>query len=141
LKSYVDAQEKQAMRFLKLIAFSSLALFGITAAAAAAEKPQRILACNMNALTKEQRSRHQAVTRRLLQHATRKDLAEGYQFTIDRAHVSAAELAEWVADESRCCPAVDFHVALPAFGPLMLRMDGGADVKQFIAAELGLERR
>ena len=126
------------MRFLKLVALSSLALFGITVGAAEVQKPQRILACNMNALTKEQRARHQAVTKRLLDHATRKELADGYLFTIDRAQVSVAELAEWVADESRCCPAVDFHVELPAFGPLTLRMDGGADVKQFIAAELGL---
>jgi hypothetical protein len=92
----------------------------------------------MNALTQEQRTRHMAVTKRLFTHATRKDLAEGYAFTIDRAHVSVAELAEWVADESRCCPAVDFHVELPAFGPLTLRLDGGADVKEFIASELRL---
>jgi len=99
---------------------------------------QRILVCDMSALTAEQRARHQAMTRRLLEHATRDELAEGYLFTIDRTHISVAELAEWVADESRCCPAVDFHVELPAFGPLTLRLDGGADVKQFIAAELGL---
>jgi hypothetical protein len=125
------------MRFLKLIALSSLALAGITAAAAEAAKP-RILACNLSALTKEQRERHTAVTRHLLEHANRRDLAEGYEFTIDRERISPAELAEWVADESRCCPAVDFHVELPAFGPLTLRLDGGADVKAFIAAELGL---
>ena len=35
-------------------------------------------------------------------------------------------------------PAVDFHVALPAFGPLVLRINGGADVKEFMAAEMGL---
>lgn len=126
------------MRFLKLVALSSLALLGITAAGAEVQSPKRILACNMNALTKEQRARHQAVTKRLLQHATRKDLADGFLFAIDRTHVSVAELAEWLADESRCCPAVDFHVELPAFGPLTLRMDGGADVKEFIAAEIGL---
>ena len=126
------------MRFLKLVVLSSLALLGITAGAAEVRKPQRILACNMNALTKEQRTRHEAVTRRLLAQATRNDLADGYAFTIDRAHISVAELAEWVADESRCCPALDFHVELPAFGPLTLRLDGGADVKAFIAAELGL---
>jgi hypothetical protein len=100
--------------------------------------PDRILVCNMNALTKEQRARHEAMTRRLLQHAVRNDLVDGYLFTIDRAHISVAELAEWVADESRCCAAVDFHVELPAFGSLALRLDGGADVKEFIAAELGL---
>jgi hypothetical protein len=126
------------MRLLKFVALSSLALLGITAITAEVQKPQRILACNMNALTKEQRTRHEAVTKRLLQHATRKDLADGYRFTIDRAQVSVAELAEWVADESRCCPAVDVHVELPTFGPLTLRIDGGADVKEFIAAELGL---
>ena len=54
----------------------------------------------MNALTKEQRTRHEAVTKRLLQHATCKDLAEGYLFTIDRAHVSVADMAEWVADRA-----------------------------------------
>ena len=126
------------MRVLKRIALSSLAVLGITAGAAEAPKPQRILACNTKALTAEQRTRHEAVTRRLLQQAKRKEVADGYLFTIDRAHISVAELAEWVADESRCCPAVDFHVELPAFGPLTLRMDGGAEVKQFIAAELGL---
>lgn len=98
----------------------------------------RILACNMNALTTEQRTRHAAMTKRLLEQATRKELADGYVFTVDRAHISVAELAEWVADESRCCPAVDFHVELPSSGTLMLRLDGGVDVKEFIAAELGL---
>ena len=99
---------------------------------------ERTLVCNMNALTAEQRTRHESVTRRLLQNATRKELATGFLFSVDRAHISVAELAEWVADESRCCPAVDFHVELPAFGALILRLDGGADVKSFIAAELGL---
>lgn len=126
------------MRFQKLIVLSSLTLLGATAGAGGVEKPQRVLACNMNALTQEQRTRHEAVTKRLLAHATRMDLAGGYLFTIDRARISVAELAEWVADESRCCPAVDFQVELPAFGALTLRMDGGADVKEFIAAELRL---
>lgn len=66
------------------------------------------------------------------------ELAEGSLFTTDRAQVSVAELAEWVAGESRCYLAVDFHVEHPAFGSLTLRLDGGADVKQFIPAEPGL---
>ena len=103
--------------------------------------PQRVLACNMNALTAEQRARHETMTARLLRLAGREDLDDGYRFTVDRTDISVAELAEWVADESRCCPALDFHVELPAFGPLALRIDGGADVKAFIAAELRLEPR
>jgi hypothetical protein len=104
----------------------------------ASEVPRRILACDGNALTKEQRGRHEEMTKRLLHHAMRTELADGYLFTLDRSPISVAELAEWVADESRCCPAVDFHVELPAFGPLSLRIDGGTDVKQFIANELRL---
>ena len=98
----------------------------------------RVLACNLGALSPEQRTRHAAMTIRLLNHAEREDLADGLLFTIDRSHISVAELAEWVADEARCCPAVDFHVELPAVGPLELRIDGGADVKAFMLAELGI---
>lgn len=98
---------------------------------------ERLLTCNLGALTRAQREHHIAVTRRLLQQAQRRELPDGYAFTIDRAGVSVAELAEWVADESRCCPAVDFTVDLPAFGPLTLKLHGGADVKKFVAAELG----
>ena len=42
-----------------------------------------VLTCNMHALTKEQRTRHEAMTQRLLQHATRKELADGSLFTAD----------------------------------------------------------
>lgn len=126
------------MPLLKLLIHASLAVFGITAGTPGTRTPPRVLACDMSALTAEQRTRHAAMTRRLLEHAAREELAEGYLFTVDRGEVSAADLAEWVAGESRCCPAVDFHLELPAFGALTLRIDGGADVKAFIAAELGL---
>ena len=92
----------------------------------------------MAALTGEQRARHIVVTKRLLSHATPTELPDAYVFTIDPAVIPVPEVAEWVADESRCCPAVDFDLHLPAFGPLTLRIGGGADVKEFIAAELGL---
>lgn len=99
---------------------------------------ERVLACNMNALSAEQRARHADVTKRLLEAATRTEAIDAYIFRVDRQWISVAELAEWVADESRCCPAVDFQVELPAFGPLTLRLGGGADVKAFMAAELHL---
>jgi arsenate reductase len=98
----------------------------------------RPLVCDMSAFTPEQRARHLAATRVLVTKATRTELDDGYAFTIDRNELSPAELGEWVADEWRCCPALDFHVELPAVGPLTLRIAGGANVKPFIAAELAL---
>jgi hypothetical protein len=99
---------------------------------------ERVLACDMSALTREQRARHAEATKKLLLHARREDLDDGFVFIVDRAHVSPPELAEWAADEARCCPAVDFDLNLPFDGPLTLRLGGGADVKAFIAAELGI---
>lgn len=98
----------------------------------------RVLACNLAALSPEQRTRHAAATKRLLATAQRRDLEDGFVFSVDRHWISAAELAEWVADESRCCPALDFHLELPYDGVLTLRVGGGADVKAFLAAELGI---
>ncbi len=125
------------MPFLKLIVLSSLTLFGITASAAETVN-NRVLACNMGALTTAQRTHHREMTERLLRVAKRADLKDGYLFTIDRDKLSVPDLAEWVANDARCCPAVDFHIELPATGPLTLRLDGGADVKAFLAAEMGL---
>lgn len=121
-----------------LIAVSFLTLLCAAAAGAQPPKQTRVLACKAGALTPAQRTRHGALTQRLLKSAKRQDLADGYVFTISPEHVSIPDLAEWVADEARCCPAVDFHLTLPANGPLTLRLDGGADVKAFLAAELGL---
>jgi hypothetical protein len=125
------------MSILKLIVLSSLALLSVPAGAAGTSA-KRVLACNMGALTPAQRIRHREVTERLLKIAKRTDLEDGYLFAVDREKVSAPDLAEWVANEARCCPAVDFHLELPANGPLTLRLDGGADVKAFLAAEMGL---
>src|SRR6059058_6247544 len=126
------------MRAINLIVLSSLALFGLVTGAVEVAKPKRILACDMTAMTAQQRARHRQMTKRLLDHSTRKELADGYLFTIDPKRISVPELADWLANEVRCCPAVDFHVELPASGPLTLRLDGGAVVKAFLAEELGL---
>jgi hypothetical protein len=125
------------MSIRKLIIASSLTILSVTAGAAETNT-KRVLACNMGALTAAQRTHHRELTERLLKAAKRTDLKDGYQFAVDRKNVSVPDLAEWVANESRCCPAVDFHLELPATGPLMLRLDGGADVKAFLAAEMGL---
>ena len=127
------------MSLIKRFALASLAILGITATVGPmVGEGKRLLACNMGALSKEQRAQHMAMTRRLLESAKREEVAGGYLFTIDRSRVSGPDVAEWVANEARCCPGVDFHLRLPAEGPLTLRIDGGDDVKAFLAGELRL---
>lgn len=122
----------------RLIALSSFALLAITAGTAETCNPRGVLACKLGALTPVQRTRHTEMTRSLLKEAKRTELRNGYLFTIDRDKVSAADLAEWTADEARCCPFLDFRLDLPAQGPLQIRLEGGRDVKAFLAHELGL---
>lgn len=125
------------MRLKDFFVRSALTVIGMTGGVSGVTSPKRLLACNMNVFTPEERAAHAALTRRLLE-ARREELPDGYRFMMEREHISVPELAEWVASEARCCPAVDFHLELPAFGPLVLRLDGGEDVKAFVAAELGL---
>jgi hypothetical protein len=93
--------------------------------------------CNTKALTAEQRSRHKSLTEKLM--ALRKETVEtekGYEFQYAPADVSLAELAEWVAAESKCCPFFDFHIDLENQGKLVcLRLTGEEGIKAFIRGE------
>jgi hypothetical protein len=98
--------------------------------------------CNIKALTPEERARHKQLTEKLM--AARKEIGEtekGYEFQYDPADVSVAELARWVAAESKCCPFFDFHIDLEREGKLAcLRLTGEEGVKAFIRAEFKIEK-
>jgi hypothetical protein len=93
--------------------------------------------CNTKALTPEERTRHKQLSDKLM--AVRKEIVEsakGYEFQFSPADVSLAELAEWVAAESKCCPFFDFHIDLEREGQLLcLRLTGEEGIKAFIRAE------
>ena len=98
--------------------------------------------CNIKALNPAERARHKQLTEKL--NAQRKEIVEtekGYEFQYSPADVSLAELAEWVAAESKCCPFFDFHIDLEREGKLVcLRLTGEEGVKAFIRAEFGVEK-
>jgi hypothetical protein len=93
--------------------------------------------CNIKALTPEERARHKQLSEKLM--AARKEIVEsekGYEFQFSPSDVSLAELAEWVAAESECCPFFDFHIDLEKEGKLAcLRLTGEEGIKAFIRAE------
>jgi hypothetical protein len=93
--------------------------------------------CNIKALTPEERAHHTQLTEKLL--AARKEIletAKGYEFQFSPKSVSLAELADFVAAESKCCPFFDFHIDLEGEGSLLcLRLTGEEGIKAFIRAE------
>ena len=98
--------------------------------------------CNIKALTPEERKRHEKLTEKLM--AARKEIVEtekGYEFQYSPSEVSLAELAEWVAAESKCCSFFDFHIDLEREGKLAcLRLTGEEGIKAFIRAEFKMEK-
>jgi hypothetical protein len=96
--------------------------------------------CNAKALSPSQRAHHKALTEKLV--ANRTNIVEtvnGFEFQFSRATVSINDLAEWSANESKCCPFFDFHIELEREGKLLcLRLTGPDGIKTFIRAEFGV---
>ncbi len=95
-------------------------------------------ACDMAALTPEERERRQALADQL--HAATQQMqerADGYAFRYPAALLLTA--ATFVALEQRCCPFFRFTLDVePDDGPLWLSITGHEGVKTFIATERGL---
>jgi hypothetical protein len=96
--------------------------------------------CNIKALTPEERAHHKQLGDKLM--AARKEIVEmdkGYEFQFSPKDVTLAELADWVVNESKCCPFFDFHIDLENEGRLVcLRLTGEEGIKQFIRAEFAV---
>src|ERR1700746_2732535 len=89
--------------------------------------------CNIKALTPEERAHHKQLGHKLI--AARKEIVEmdkGYEFQFSPKDVTLAELADWVVNESKCCPFFDFHIDLENEGKLVcLGLTGEEGIKQF----------
>ena len=96
--------------------------------------------CNVNALAPAERTHHKRLTEKLI--ISRIEIVgteTGYEFQFNPSVVSIAELADWAAAESKCCPFFDFHIDLEREGTLVcLRLTGAQGVKDFIQSEFQL---
>ena len=93
--------------------------------------------CNRNALSKEERSRHQALSQTLLAGVQEsRELADGYAFRFPADTLVPA--AEWVSLERRCCPFFTFVLEQTRDqGPLWGHLTGAKGVKAVIKEEFG----
>jgi len=93
--------------------------------------------CNTKALNPSERARHKLLTDKLVAKRTRiVETEKGYEFQYSPTTIPLAELADWVAAESKCCPFFGFHIDLEDEGKLLcLRLTGEEGVKPFMRAE------
>src|SRR5262245_2474297 len=97
------------------------------------------IACNLNALDREQRLRHQSLTAQLRSAAQEtRELADGYSFRLPSDEATIQRIAEWITLERRCCPFIAFGLEVGREGgPLWLSLTGREGVKPFLKIELG----
>ena len=100
------------------------------------------LVCRLDALTPADRERHAALTEQLKSGARWiQELPRGYAFRFPDDRSVTRRVIEWVALERRCCPFLEFEILLGLEGePVILRLTGRDGVKEFLSAELALER-
>lgn len=101
------------------------------------EAPQ--FACDLTALTQEQRAQHQANSLMLFAAVqTVRELDDGYAFQLPQDAAWLARAADFITLERLCCPFFAFGLEVePHHGPIWLRLTGREGIKAFILAELG----
>ena len=110
-----------------------LTLFAAVTCSIAAETLPPI-ACNLKALTSEQRKQLDHLGGRAIAAiAESRELKDGYAFRIDPAKESVVDVAQWLDLWRRCCPFYEFRIDLHAAdGGVWLSVTGRPGVKEFI---------
>ena len=98
-----------------------------------AETPPPI-ACNLKALTSEQRKSLDRVGEHVISAITAtRELTDGYAFLVDPSKASVTDVAQWLDLWRRCCPFYEFQVDLHgADATLWLSVKGRPGVKEYI---------
>jgi len=107
-------------------------------AAGAVVTKESPLACNVSALTAEERKRHFQELGPMLRAVKTgvRELPDGYELEFPSDASTYRLLTEWAAGERACCPFFDIDVrSTREGGPLLLRLTGRKGVKQFIEVD------
>jgi hypothetical protein len=98
-------------------------------------------ACNMLAISVEQRPLHEAIIeelRRAIQEI--RELPDGYAFRFTANEQTLMMLSEFISRERLCCPFFTFElIAEAGERPFWLKLRGEDGIKQFITAELNVQ--
>jgi hypothetical protein len=96
--------------------------------------------CNMNAMTRNERDRYEALRAKLEAAVVSvEELPDGYSLCLRAEAVAADELVEWIAFEQKCCPFFALKTTGQPNAPT-LQITGRAGVKDFIRAEFSAIR-
>ena len=95
------------------------------------------LACNMNALTQQQREDHIRVTTQLVKAMLSvREIQNGYEFVFPNDSQYITGIAEFIANERLCCPFLEFGLNVkPSNLSIALSLSGPDGTQEFLRAE------
>lgn len=100
--------------------------------------------CDLSVLDHEQRTRRAQLAAEIWSRSReRKELATGYEFRFDFSPTLVSKIAELATLEHLCCPFLDLGIMLSTASSgsqLLLRLTGDSGAKEFLEAELGLQK-
>lgn len=105
-----------------------------------AQPSQSTIACNLGALSAEERTRRAELAVQIRSLATEVvEIADGYALRLGCLREVARDALDWILLESRCCPFLRLELIVEAErGSLWVRLGGAGGVKEFLQAQ-GLE--
>lgn len=93
-------------------------------------------ACNMSALSREERARHSELCKLLRSSLLAvRELANGYEFEFPLLPANYRALTELTPLERACCPFFTISIVLNQDDKLIWQLTGGEGVKEFIRME------
>lgn len=97
------------------------------------------LACNLDALTPEQRAHHTTQSPLLFASVMEaRALPDGYAFRLPDTPDILARIADFMAHERLCCPFFQFGLTVEQYGSaIWVTLSGPQGVKELIEAEMG----
>jgi len=103
------------------------------------QKQETTFACDMFALTPDERTHHAAASEALFADVQEiRESANGYTFRLPQESATLPRVADFITYERLCCPFFAFNVEVePQGGPIWVGLSGDEGVKGFIIAEPG----
>ena len=97
---------------------------------------QPVLACDLGALSGEERTRRSTVMARVSARFREvRETSDGYAARLDADPQLVQDALDWLLLERRCCSFLRLELRFePSAGPVWLRFSGGPGVKEFLGA-------
>jgi hypothetical protein len=95
------------------------------------------IACNMKALTTEQRNQLDQAGKHVIRAiSASRELNDGYAFRVEPAKASLIDVAQWLDLWRRCCPFYEFQIDYHAAdGSVWLSVKGRPGVKEYLPVD------